>query len=164
MNESMNFSQIGIDFLEAREGKKLRVYKDSAGRETIGIGHLLTAHDPVADWRANGITEEFCYEILQRDTAKAVHALNTLVAVSLNQFQFDALVSFTFNEGTHALATSTLLKYLNMGSFHDAAAQFLVWDKQHIDGVLKYSEGLHNRRLLEKELFLTPSITPLPVV
>jgi|ERR1035437_3142819 lysozyme len=155
MND-LSLSTGGVDFIEAREGKRLKVYKDSAGRDTIGVGHLCTSHDPVEFWKENGITEAQCYGLLIQDTSHAVHAVNTLATVQLNQNQFDALVSFTFNLGSGALAHSTLLKYLNAGNFHDAASQFLVWDKQHVNGALVFSQGLLMRRQLEKTLFLTP--------
>lgn len=152
----MTFSENGVVFLEDVEGKRLQVYRDSAGRPTIGVGHLLTSRDPVAIWYARGITDDECTALLYHDIAQFEYAVNHLVTVTLNQNQFDALVSFAFNEGSHALATSHLLKYLNAGNYQDAAAQFLVWDKEHVNGVLTFSQGLHNRRVKEQTLFNTP--------
>ena len=43
------------------------------------------------------------------------------VKVPLNQNQFDALVSFSFNCGAGALKTSTLLQKLNSCNYNGAA-------------------------------------------
>src|SRR4051812_42332730 len=45
------------------------------------------------------------------------------VSMQLAQHQFDALVSFSFNEGEKAFAGSTLLRVTEFGHFADAAAQ-----------------------------------------
>jgi lysozyme len=48
-----------------------------------------------------------------QDAGYAEHAVTHLVTVSLTQGQYDALVSFTYNEGAGRLQSSTLLKDLN---------------------------------------------------
>lgn len=55
--------------------------------------------------------------------------MNSYVKVQLTQDQFDALVSFTYNEGTFALRKSPLLRKLNAKDYQGAADQFLTWDK-----------------------------------
>ena len=45
----------------------------------------------------------------------------------LNQNQFDALVSLSYNIGTSAFSGSTLVKKLNANDYHGAADQFDVW-------------------------------------
>jgi lysozyme len=77
--------------------------------------------------------------------------VRTLVKVKLNQNQYDALVSFTFNLGVGALQKSTLLKKLNAGDYLGAAAQFPRWvyaNKQKLPGLV-------TRRNEEKKLFLS---------
>ena len=49
--------------------------------------------------------------------------------VSLNENQFGALVSFTYNLGAGNLASSTLLRKLNAGDYAGAAAEFPRWNK-----------------------------------
>jgi len=84
-------------------------------------------------------------------------AVNQYVKTSLTQNQFDALVSFTYNEGTGALKHSTLLKKLNEKDYAGAADQFLVWNKitDPKTGEKVICETLVARRREERELFLS---------
>jgi lysozyme len=68
----------------------------------------------------------------------------------INQSQFDALVSLTYNIGISAFLSSTLLRYLNQGNVLEASNQFLAWCK--ING--QRCPGLLTRREKERELFL----------
>ncbi|MGZ3891178.1 MAG: lysozyme, partial [Mucilaginibacter sp.] len=88
-------------------------------------------------------------------------AVNTLVKVPLTQNQFDALVSFTYNEGTGALKESTLLKKLNERDYAGAADQFLAWDKitNPHTGEKEVSVTLSARRKEERGLFLSTTQT-----
>ena len=74
------------------------------------------------------------------------------VKVPLNQNQFDALVSFTYNVGVGALKQSTALRKLNAGDYAGAADALTMWTK--FKG--KVLAGLVRRRKEERALFLTP--------
>ncbi|MFK9512027.1 lysozyme, partial [Escherichia coli] len=52
-----------------------------------------------------------------------------IVTVPLTANQLGALVSFAYNLGTGALASSTLLRLLNAGDYKGAAAQFARWNR-----------------------------------
>ena len=86
---------------------------------------------------------------MAHDLKKFESAVNSAVTVPINQNQFDALVSLTYNIGTGAFKESTLLKKLNAGDCRGASAQFVVWNK----GGGKVMQGLVNRRAVERELF-----------
>lgn len=140
----MNISENGLKFIEDHEGKRLTAYLDSVGIPTIGVGH--TGSEVAL---GQTITDEECLARLRADCAIAEAAVNDAVTAVLNQDQFDALVSLTFNIGAHAFKESTLLKMLNAGQYEDAAGQFCRWDKaggREIPGLLK-------RRLAEADLF-----------
>ena len=122
----MKFSEHGLELLKEWEGCILHIYKDAAGLPTIGIGHLITKNDP--DF-SKGITEEEAFSILAKDVAPAENCVNSYVKVELNQNQFDALVSFTFNCGLGAFQKSTLLKLLNEGQYNQIPIQLLRWTK-----------------------------------
>jgi lysozyme len=85
-----------------------------------------------------------------QDVTYAEHAVEHLVTVPLSPGQYDTLVSFTYNEGTGKLQSSTLLRYLNVGNYAGAANQFFVWV---YDGGVKLP-GLVTRRAAERALFV----------
>ena len=103
-------SKEGADFIKSMEGLRLGAYLDSAGVLTIGYGH--TGGDVHSGQQ---ISQAEADSYFSKDIGWAVTALSSSVKVPLNQAQFDALVSFTFNVGDGAFRSSTLLKKLNAG-------------------------------------------------
>jgi lysozyme len=144
----MNTSPAGLAFIAEQEGYSSSVYRDIAGIETIGYGHVMRHGDPTS------VTREQAMAILQHDVASAESAVNADVKMALSQGQFDALVSFTFNLGSGALATSTLLQTLNAGDTVNAAREFLRWCHARVNGQMVRVQGLYNRRLAEAVMFL----------
>jgi GH24 family phage-related lysozyme (muramidase) len=145
----MNISQKGIDLIKSFEGLVLHAYKPVSTERyfTIGYGHYGS------DVKQNQtITQKQAEEYLKQDLQKFVYGVSQLVKVSLNQNQFDALVSFAYNCGVDALRTSDLLMKLNKGEFVGASKEFDRW--VHSGKVV--IQGLVNRRNKEKVLFLTP--------
>ncbi len=68
---------------------------------------------------------------------------------------FDALVSLAYNIGIRGLKGSSVYRYIKRGQYDKAGEAFLLWNKARINGRLKAVTGLTNRRLKEKELFLS---------
>ena len=151
----MKVSAAGRKAIAAHEGVRLKAYPDPAtGGEpwTIGCGHTSAAGAPKVT-KGMTITAEECDEILSRDLAVFERAVESAVKVQLNQNQFDALVSFTFNVGAGNLQESTLLRKLNAKDYRGAADQFGVWNK----AAGKVMKGLTSRRADERALFLRPA-------
>jgi lysozyme len=98
-------------------------------------------------------TQEQAEAWLLEDIALCEQDVNTHVEVPLTQGEFDALVDFAFNLGCGSLNGSTLLRLLNAGDFHGAAAEFEKWD--HAGG--KVVAGLLRRRQAERTEFNTPA-------
>jgi len=113
---------------------------------TIGWGHTQGVCEGMT------CTLEQAEVWFQADMAWAQNAVLASVTVPLNQNQFDALVSFTENEGPTAFEESTLLRLLNAGDYGAAAAQFPRWVYQ--SGQIL--PGLVTRRSQEAALFNTP--------
>jgi GH24 family phage-related lysozyme (muramidase) len=104
------------------------------------------------------ITQKLAEDILAQDVRRFELGVLNNVKVNLNQNEFDALVSFSFNVGVNALKNSTLLRLLNDGADRSiVAAEFLRWNK----GEDKVLEGLTRRRQAEKALFLQKTRHPL---
>jgi len=139
-----NCSENGIALIKRFEGCYLRRYKCPAGVWTIGYGHTKGVVESTPD-----ISQEYADELLNADIAQYERSVSRLISWPVNQNQFDALVSFTFNLGTGALQRSTLRQNINRGDIDDAANQFLKWVR--VNGVI--SKGLLNRRKAERELF-----------
>ena len=150
MNDALTPSQAALDFIAAQEGFRASVYRDAAGIETIGYGHRLIEGECFPD----GIGEDAAKRLLASDAARAETAVRAQLTVPLTQGQFDALVSFVFNIGAGAFASSTLLRKLNDGDIAGAADEFLRWNKITSGGALIAEPGLTARRAAERQLFL----------
>lgn len=146
----MTISIKGLQLIRKWEGFKPKVYKDSVGLNTIGIGTLIDTNEEKYLLTAS-ITESQAYELLKRDMTKFESSINTLVKVKLNQNQFDALCCLVYNIGPNNFKNSTLLRKLNLSDFIGTSEQFLVWNKA--GG--KTLSGLTNRRKEERNLFIT---------
>lgn len=143
----MMLGAAGRNLIQHFEQCRLTAYQDVKGVWTIGWGH--TGPEVVSGlvW-----TQEQADETFFHDTQIAVLGVNRSLDVAVNQNQFDALVSFTFNVGVNNEAHSTLVQLINSGQIAAAAAQFPLWD--HSGGV--EIPGLKARRLAEQALFLSP--------
>ena len=158
---SMQVGAAGKALFREWEGLELEEYLDSGGAPTIGIGHLLTRSERLSGkiilqgqsvrYR-NGLTVQQCLDLLDQDLAPAEQAVNAGVRVALNQNQFDALVSFTFNVGDSAFRNSTLLRQLNAGHHDPVPVQLRRWVKDNG----KVVQGLIKRREKEIELWNRP--------
>ena len=150
----MRVSQKGIDLIKKFEGIRLKSYICPAGVLTIGYGH--TGSDVYPNQQ---ITEEEAERLLWKDTESAQQTVSSFVSVKINQNEYDALVSFTFNVGPTAFVNSTLLKLLNHGADRKVVAgEFDRWVKAGSDEPVP---GLVRRREAEKALFLEKSKHPL---
>ena len=90
-----------------------------------------------------------CDAAFLKDMREFESHVKRLVKVPLTQWQYDALVSFTYNAGAGALAKSTLLKKVNAKNWDAAALEFHKWCKSNG----KVLAGLVRRRASEALLF-----------
>lgn len=119
---------------------------------TCCYGHTDAAGAPqYADTKGMTFTQAEGLEILRRDLVQYENAVRSMVHVPLNENQFGALVSFTYNLGPGKLKSSTLLKKLNAGDYAGAAAEFPQWRLSNG----KVLPGLVRRREAERQLFLS---------
>lgn len=135
--------------LVREEGNVGKVYLDPVGIPTVCVGHTstVTRADVGKTYSA-----ELCEKLLLSDTRVAQAAVGRTVQVPLTQGQYDSLVSFTFNVGSRNFEKSTLLRYLNAGDCHAAAAQFDRWHfakGRSLPGLIK--RRAHERATFERD-------------
>ena len=92
------------------EGCELTAYYCPVGVLTIGVGH--TGPDV---YEGQQITQAVANQLLRDDLDRFEKAVINRIDVPLDQSEFDALVSFTFNCGAGALQDSMLRTRLNRG-------------------------------------------------
>jgi len=147
-------SQKGIDLIKQFEGNELSVYKDVAGLDTVGVGHLLTAAEIASGTFADGrISQEQVDDLLLQDLDSTQRLVRGCLTQNVTQEQYDALVSMAFNVGGGAFCNSTLVKKLNLGEYVEAPSQMMRWTKATVNGTLTPIQGLVNRRIAEATLF-----------
>lgn len=154
----MEMDSLGVADLMLRrlEGLRLAPYQDVAGLWTIGYGNRCLADGTPVMATTRPITEAAALALLTGTVATLRGKLRGLVHVPLSACQEGAVLSWQYNVGTAAAASSTLLRMLNAGRFEDASAQFPVWNKVRDPrtGRLVVSSGLVNRREIERAAFL----------
>lgn len=146
----MEITGYGKELIKSFEGCRLTPYKDTAGYLTVGYGHLTN--------NKNKITQAQAEKFFEDDVLNSVVAVDGYLnrkRYSVNQYQFDALVSFHFNigniekvtgGGTRSLSqiADAMLKYVNAGG--------------------KFVQGLYERRKIEREYFLAKNNEDLAAV
>jgi lysozyme len=138
----MKCSQEGLALIKKFEGCRLKAYRCSANVLTIGYGHTggVKEDDTISQPEAD--------ELLENDIAKFEEYVSDNVIVELKQYQFDALVAWTFNLGVGNLRSSTMLKKLNeYGDYNSVPSEMKRWNKaggKTLDGLIRRrkAEGL----------------------
>lgn len=138
----------GLDLIKNFEGCRLKAYKPVALEKywTIGWGH----YGPDVK-EGMTITQQEADNLLKLDVKAYENEVNkTCKYLKLNQNQFDALVSFTFNCGAGNLLRLTANKTRNK----DEIAEHIEAYNKGAGGVVL--PGLVKRRAAEKALYLSP--------
>ncbi|EON68222.1 hypothetical protein W97_07480 [Coniosporium apollinis CBS 100218] len=132
---------------------------DPIGLPTVGFGHLCKTAGCAEVPYKFPLTEAQAAALLQTDLKTYEKCLADKVAdsVRLNDNQYGALVSWTFNVGCGNMGSSTLVRRLNAGEAPNtvAAQELPKWNKAG-GNVLA---GLTRRRAAEVRLFQTASGT-----
>jgi lysozyme len=99
----------GLDLIKEFEGKVLHAYKDQVGVWTIGYGSTYLLDGSRVNAGTLPITEAQATELLRRTVANTYEAgMKKALKRTLNQCQWNALVSFCYNLGASTAAGSPL--------------------------------------------------------
>lgn len=123
------------------EGEKLKIYKDSEGYYTVGIGHLITKNpdykEAVRILGSETITQERSVQLFNEDVQEAVRGINRSVLnksyTKMNEARQAALVNMVFQLGLQGvLGFKKMLSCLDSGNYQEAAREALDsrWAKQ----------------------------------
>lgn len=144
LHKMIKIPQIVIDFIRDVEGCLLRPYKDTAGKLTIGIGHLIKPGEEFSV-----ITQQKAEDLLCADMQVAARAVARLITRPLNDNQYTALLSFTYNLGGGTLQRSTLRSKCNRGDDADIGVEFM----RYVWSAGRKVAGLVHRRAAEAALY-----------
>lgn len=173
MNDNLKLSKTGLQLIQSFEGYHTRLkdgscqaYLDTlvrrelrskgyAGLWTIGWGNTgssLIDGSPITEgtvWSRKRAEQELA-KMAERHEA----VVKRMVKVPLNQNQYDALVSLSYNLGLSK--AQSLVRKLNNGDYEGAARSFALYNKA--GG--KVRTGLVRRRNAEAKLFSAPISVP----
>lgn len=152
--DELSISQNGIDFICEKEGFSPTCYYDSS-QSSIGYGtkcgdnahssgqHSITEEEALAEMEK--AVNNYCIPNVRKQTE----------GLDMNQNQFDALVSFTYNTGggTSMIKNSPLVKYLQGSMTEDEARS--AYESYIVTSGGKVLSGLINRRKSEADLFFS---------
>jgi len=148
----MRLDKKGYDLIKEFEGLSLKPYKCSAGVPTIGYGSTYYENGIKVQMSDAPITGARADILLKNVADRFAQKVANLIKKPITQNQFNALVSFAFNVGSGALASSTLLKLVNENPNNAMISkEFLKWNKANG----KTIQGLTNRRIKESALYFT---------
>lgn len=141
----MKTSPKGIALIKEFEGLRLKAYKCPGGVWTIGYGHTAGVKPGMT------ITEEQAEQFLKEDLIVFEKAVNNQ-NLSINQNQFDALISLIYNIGIGNFQKSTLLRKARVNPDDNSIMdEFLKW----VYSKGRVLPGLQRRRLAEMKLYFS---------
>lgn len=141
-------SAAGLAMVQEFEGFRAEPTRISDDAWVVGFAHVRTGAP------GDAVSQDEAVKLLAADLAPFEQVVNERVTQTLNQSQFDALVSFAFSIGAEAFAHSQVLRRVNKGEFVAAACAMDAWRKADVDGEAQIVEALVLRRAAEKAHFL----------
>lgn len=147
----MTVNNATLRLIKEFEGFSANAYKDSTGVVTIGYGTTGRAGVGIDPRMGDTITEAEAEYYLEKAIRKFADQIRPYITAEINENEFGAFVSLSYNIGPAAFKKSSALRHFNAGDKEKAAKSILLWNKA--GG--KVLRGLVRRREAEKALFLT---------
>jgi lysozyme len=158
----MIISQKGIDLIKSFEKFEPRAYICPTGHLTIGYGTVIDTKEEEY-LKTAVLTEQQASKIMAEQIQKEYGPqLDRLLGnTPVNQNQYDALLSFIYNEGAGNLKKSNLLKTIkqdpNSASIESEFRKWVYGEVHHDNGTttMDVLPGLQKRRASEAILYNT---------
>jgi lysozyme len=146
-----------FSFIQREEGEVLHPYLDSGGTATIGVGSTMYRDGRKVQITDPPITHLQAIELLSWEVNTKCSSVSAFTSnVVLTQNQYDALVSFAFNEGVGALQNSTLLKKVRANPQDPSIREeFNRWVYITKNGKKEICDTLVQRRKREADLYFS---------
>ena len=159
----ITINQATIDLIKRWEGFKASAYRCPAGKWTIGYGITASAGIGVDPKPGMRVTEAEAEAHLRKALEKFAGQIRPAIAYPINENEFGAFLSLTYNIGPGGFRGSSALRHFNAGDKERAAAAIKLWNKATVNGKRQVLRGLVNRRADEVRLFQSPVASqPLP--
>ena len=118
----------GIAYTQSKEGTVLVPYKDSVGVATIGTGTTVYPNGQKVKMTDPKITKKQATEYLKFHIDKDARIFNkSLLGIPLSQTEYDLYMDFTYQFGTGAWSSSSMLRNLKQGKYKQACDSLLKW-------------------------------------
>lgn len=149
----MRTNKRGLELIKEFEGLRLKPYLCSASVPTLGWGSTFYEDGKKVQLTDKPISRARAEQLLINTITHFEKQLYPILSgLMLNDNQFSALVSFTFNVGVANFKKSTLLKIIRENpNDKDITEQFLRWNKAN----KKELPGLTRRRQAEAKLYFS---------
>ena len=141
-----------INLVKSFEGFFSKPYLCPAKVPTIGYGTILYPNGKKVTLQDKPCTEAEAIEWMRYELNQKAKEVDAMAIDTVNQHQFDSLVSFAYNCGSNALKNSTILKRVNANPNDPTITDaFMMWVKS--DGAIL--QGLVRRRKAEAALYFS---------
>lgn len=157
---TIKLTTLGRKFLAVHEGMRLTCYDDGRGVPTVGVGHTGLVRGQPQVVGQTKITQQEAEDLLGLDVKDVETALEKILSVrartKLSPAQMDALISFAFNAGVAAFASSSVRNALeaNLGVATDAAGQLFSWTRAGADKFVLFHRRACEAMLLSRGVYL----------
>ena len=148
----MTRAQAATDLLIKLEGLRLKAYLDTANNLTTGIG-IKGVYPNGSPVRKDDVcTEAQAYMWLNQHLSKIYPYVDNICAGNnVTDRIYAALCSFVYNEGHCGPA---IIYAIQNEDIEELKTAFRLYNKEKINGILTFSQGLANRREAEIKYFM----------
>jgi lysozyme len=123
----MKASDFCFELIKFFEDFRIRPYDCPGGVRTIGYGHAIVVGDrfsvPIREFEA----ESLLFDDVSKKQKLLTSILDQSIVKAMRQYQWDALVSFTYNVKESLVRRSTLIRLVNENQQIAATQEFHKW-------------------------------------